>query len=230
LYVDSNKTSLPECQTLLPVLPVTSPGEDTPIIQVNLQLCYSGERIVDKLLKRNSNNRQKLGKAWDKSILTQNTITERGGYVFADLNDLNILVVRLAPKSSSIICLRNSTTIPSIDLSHPPKLNDLILVANFHTHPLEENSEPSDADLRNAMRRGVPGIVFSQRGVYIYGPVRRSNMNRPLWCYPNDGPVNFDVRDRSSVKRVTFTNPFRHPEPCLVVLILLLMQRLCARN
>lgn len=86
-------------------------------------------------------------------------------------------------------------------------------MANFHTHPLEANQEPSAADLHNSILRGVLGIVIARRQFYVYGPERRANLH-PLGDpreYPNDGdPNDFNPNARGSVKRV-IENPFPRP-------------------
>ena len=59
-----------------------------------------------------------------------------------------------------------------------------VLAANFHTHPLYKNEEPSKADVENAYHRGIPGIVISRRKIFGYGPERRTNTEEPFGYAP----------------------------------------------
>ena len=67
-----------------------------------------------------------------------------------------------------------------------------VLVANFHTHPLYKNEEPSKADIENAYYRGMPGIVISRTKIFGYGPEQRTNTDephkyaKPMECNKND--------------------------------------------
>ncbi|KAK0185308.1 hypothetical protein F5146DRAFT_1125265 [Armillaria mellea] len=80
----------------------------------------------------------------------------------------------------------------SIDLNRPGiQMNNVILAANFHTHPLSSrvggDPQPSRADMANAYARGLPGIVVSRGGIYSYGPERRANTRNPKG-YPGTVP------------------------------------------
>ena len=64
-------------------------------------------------------------------------------------------------------------------------LADYVLAANFHTHLLYKNEEPSKADIENAYYRGMPGIVISRWKIFGYGPERRTNIDEPLEYAPS---------------------------------------------
>ena len=168
----------------------------------------TGEEIVNRLLTRNSATNLKLAEAWVKSCTEGNTLQERGGWIFADPNDPNSLQVVLAPKSASRPFRPNDASNPAIDLESATSANanaGWVLVANFHTHPLSTNQEPSAADLRNAIRRNVPGIVISRNRIYVYGPECRSSfatLGDPR-DYPNNGDISdFNPNARGSVRAV----------------------------
>ncbi len=162
------------------------------------------------------NTKKILQKASLGSYYAKDIYRERGGYIYANPNNPSQLQVVLAPKSASKPFKLNGNTNPSIDLwgAGSANTNDgWILVANFHTHPLLVNSlnqEPSAADLRNAFRRGVPGIVISRLRIWVYGPERREDF-KPTGnprAYPEDNDMrNFNPNTRGSVHSVV-TNPF----------------------
>ena len=174
----------------------------------------TGEEIVSRLLTRRSETRQILAQTWVDSCLGRDLFQERGGYIFADPNDPKNLQVVLAPRSASRPFRSNEPTNPAIDLEGAASANanaGWVLVANFHTHPLAANQEPSTADLRNAIERNVPGIVISRNRIYVYGPECRSSFvtfgGNPR-DYPNNGDISFfNPNARGSVKPVS-ENPF----------------------
>ena len=89
-------------------------------------------------------------------------------------------------------------------------------MANFHTHPLENNQLPSKADLENAYGRNVPGIIIARNMIYVYGPERRQNFrlyHGDPRAYPNDGDRsrynrNIDINRYISYRR---QNPWDTP-------------------
>ena len=180
-----------------------------------VQRPLTGEEIVRRLLA-NRFTRDILARAWMMSFISRNLFQERGGWIFANPNNPNDLQVVLAPSSASRPFRPNEEVNPAIDLEGSTSANansGWVLVANFHTHPLEANQEPSSADLRNSILRGVPGIVISRRHIYVYGPESRANLH-PLGdprAYPNDGdPNDFNPNARGSVRAVK-ENPFPRP-------------------
>ena len=174
----------------------------------------TGEEIVSRLLTRRSNTQQLLAQAWVESCIGRDLFQERGGYIFADPNNPRDLQVVLAPKSASGTFRSGDASNPAIDLEGAARANanaGWVLVANFHTHPLSVNQEPSTADLRNALERNVPGIVISRNRIYVYGPECRSSFVT-LGGNPRDYPNNGDISDfnpnaRGSVRAVR-ENPF----------------------
>ena len=174
-----------------------------------IEEALTGEEIVDRLLTRRSTTRSQLQTAWTDSFLGRDLMQERGGWIYANPSNPKDLQVVLAPRSASGTFRSNGTSNPAINLEGASTANaqgGWVLVANFHTHPLETNQGPSGADIRNAYHRGVPGIVISRRRIYVYGPERRENFHpsgNPR-AYPDNGNRN-DPRDSSRVAR---ENPF----------------------
>ncbi len=172
----------------------------------------TGREIVAGLLQ-NKNTIKYLQKAWVFSHYRKNIYQERGGYIYANPNNPSQLQVVPAPKNAAKPFKLNGRDNPAINLegAGSAKANkNWILVANFHTHPLLANEEPSTADLRNAFRRGVPGIVISRRSIWVYGPERRADFRptRNPHAYPEDNDMrDFNPNARRSVQRVT-ANPF----------------------
>ena len=174
----------------------------------------TGEEIVSRLFTRRSATQQVLAQAWAESCVGRDLFQERGGYIFADPNNPRDLQVVLAPRSASRPFRSNEPTNPAIDLEGAASANanaGWVLVANFHTHPLAANPEPSTPDLRNALERNVPGIVISRKKIYVYGPECRSSFVALLGNprdYPNNGDIsNFNRDVRGSVRDVR-ENPF----------------------
>ena len=126
---------------------------------------------------------EKLEQAYSESFLFQ----ERGGWVFANPDIPEKVFVNLAPTTASNPFFATDMENPSIDLNGI-STNDVppgcVLVANFHTHPLNFNEEPSTTDIENAYHRGIPGIVMSRRKIFGYGPKRRTNTDEPLKYAP----------------------------------------------
>jgi hypothetical protein len=179
----------------------------------------TGEEIVERLFIRNSETIRQLQAAWADSFIGNDLFQEMGGWIYANpANPMELRIVR-APRTASRPFRSNEQNNPAIDLNGAATANaptGWILVANFHTHPLyiPNNQEPSTADLRNAIRRGVPGIVISRNSVYVYGPERRNHFllhgENPR-AYPDDGDItNFNPNSRGSIRRVR-QNPFRNP-------------------
>lgn len=172
----------------------------------------TAEQIVTSLLQK-KDTRSALKQAWLGSHFSKDIYREKGGYIYANPNNPLQLQVVLAPESASKSFKLHGNTNPSIDLNRAGSANakeGWILVANFHTHPLNKNQEPSDADLRNAFRRGVPGIVIARQNIWVYGPQKREDF-KPIGnphAYPEDNDMsNFNVQARGSVKSVR-NNPF----------------------
>ena len=181
----------------------------------------TGQEIARNIFRRRTDTREKLEQAWTGSFRGRDLFQERGGWIYANPINPNQLQVVLAPATASRPFRSTEIANPAIDLEGAATANarhGWVLVANFHTHPLNINQEPSAADLRNAFRRGVPGIVISRRSVYIYGPENRANLN-PIGnprAYPaNNNMVNFNPNVRSSVRAVS-VNPF--PLPALATM------------
>ena len=169
--------------------------------------------LAKHLSNRNSCLMECFEKAWKWSFIGKNIFQERGGWVYANESNPKELKIKLAPKSASEPVRLNKKTNPNpaigIDLEDPTfHLTGWILVANFHTHPLlEANPEPSETDLYNATRRGIPGFVISRRGIYSYGH-ERTNFDNPT-SYPNDGDVSdFDLNACQRLITWVRYNPF----------------------
>ena len=177
----------------------------------------TGEEIVNRLLTRNSMTRTQLEAAWTQSSVGRNLFQEMGGWIYANPSNPRELQIVRAPRTASEPFRGTNDPEqpnPAIDLNGAATANarrGWILVANFHTHPLQQNQQPSNADLENAIVRGVPGIVISRGSVYVYGPERRAHFllrgGNPR-AYPNDGNASdHNPNARRSVRRVR-ENPF----------------------
>ncbi len=106
----------------------------------------TAREIVAKLLK-NKDTKTVLKSAWQKSHFQKDIYQERGGWIFADPNNPNKLQVVLARKSASKPFRLNGNTNPAINLEDVSSAKKgWILIANFHTHPLPDNQEPSFAE------------------------------------------------------------------------------------
>ncbi|KAK0494808.1 hypothetical protein EDD18DRAFT_1172471 [Armillaria luteobubalina] len=158
------------------------------------QNCPSVAELLDgvKSLTRKSDGGT-FQTAWSDSFPDAFHCCEQGGFIYVDFpvpSKVTRAWITRAPKGQTM----NQRTVgpnASIDLNNPGIVMDkVILAANFHTHPLSTDvgggQEPSRADMDNAYVRGVPGIVVSRRGVYSYGPERRTSVSNPKG-YP--GPV-----------------------------------------
>ncbi len=120
----------------------------------------------------------------------------------------------LAPKDAAKPFKVNGRDNPAINLEGAGSANatkNWILVANFHTHPLLVNQDPSAADLRNAFRRGVPCILISRLNIWEKREDFEPTGNPR--AYPEDNDMsNFIPFAPGSVKNVV-QNPFSPPLP-----------------
>ncbi len=168
----------------------------------------TGREIIADLLQ-NRISRNDLQEAWLGSHYQKNIYRERGGYIYANPNNPRQLQVVLAPKDAAQPFKRIGEGNPGINLEGAGSANantNWILVANFHTHPLAANEEPSTADLLNAFQRGVPGIVISRRSIWVYGPERRTYFRptRNPRAYPENNRNDVNLHARRSVQRVRY--------------------------
>ncbi|KAI8853855.1 hypothetical protein BC829DRAFT_429699 [Chytridium lagenaria] len=149
---------------------------------------------------------------FQKSIYSKAIVQEMGGWVYADSANPRSIMFVDAPKDRSKPSKEPKPEGPkpkgkgkgkgkaedneregdiSIMLNNPLPGGvpaNWVLVANYHTHPSEHRSKmPSKADVANAFKRGVPGIVISSGGIYVYGPERRVNLNPATKFYPMPG-------------------------------------------
>ena len=177
----------------------------------------TAQDIVNNLLRKKTHTREMLEQAWMGSFRKGNLLQETGGWIYANPDKPEQLQVVLAPLTASRPFKSHGKENPSIDLNGAAEANAIhnwVLVANFHTHPLDSNQEPSLADLRNAFRRGVPGIVISRASIYVYGPANRENFPPQgvnPHAYPQDNNMaSFNPNTRGSV-RVVAVNPFPRP-------------------
>ncbi|KAI8836170.1 hypothetical protein BC829DRAFT_421792 [Chytridium lagenaria] len=137
-----------------------------------------------------------------KSAFSKTIVQELGGWIYADTANPRRIMIVDAPKDRSKPSQDKKLpeakgkgkerVLPnlSIDLNNPQASGvpaNWVLVANYHTHPslVTEDVHPSAADMVNAWARGVPGLVISRKGIYIYGPERRKRLNAAVRFYPN---------------------------------------------
>lgn len=115
---------------------------------------------------------QALDKAWLDSLpgdaLGRH---EEGGWIYCNPTSGEIVVKR-APQGGQA----------AIDLSQPPILSGLMVVAKFHTHPNPSaegwNPGPSPGDQLVDSRHGVPDLIRADNGLYVSGPdSRRGGLN-----------------------------------------------------
>ncbi|KAH9474284.1 hypothetical protein JR316_0013447 [Psilocybe cubensis] len=130
--------------------------------------------------------------AWEDSFDDGYHCHEEGGFIYIDFpikRPITRAYVQRAPKGGTMN-QRTKGDNASIDLNNPGISRDnVILVANFHTHPLSTNvqgdPQPSKADKDNAYHRGLPGIVISRDGIYAYGPEERNGTSNPRGYAPS---------------------------------------------
>ncbi|KAJ7676932.1 hypothetical protein DFH06DRAFT_1169338 [Mycena polygramma] len=141
--------------------------------------------------------------AWTSSFPDPYHCCEQGGFIYVDFpvpQKITRVWIARAAKGDSMN-QRTEGPNAAIDLNHPGiKMDNVILVANFHTHPLTSaepvrgDQKPSRPDMINSYGRGIPGIVISREGIYGYGPERRLNLQNPK-VYPPDGfPVPGELK------------------------------------
>jgi hypothetical protein len=118
-------------------------------------------------LRNNPTVQQAMEQAWTDSQPDDAAKRhEEGGWVYMNTTTGEITTQR-APAGKQA----------SISVENPPAVSGSVVVATFHTHP-NPTSEgwdpgPSDADTKNANRRGVPTLIRSDDGVHTTGPDTR---------------------------------------------------------
>ncbi|KAH9486333.1 hypothetical protein JR316_0000397 [Psilocybe cubensis] len=130
--------------------------------------------------------------AWKNSFPDKFHCCEQGGFIYIDFpihRPIKKVYVQMSSKGMSMN-QRTEGPNASIDLNRPGiNRKNVILVANFHTHPLSElvqgRAEPSTSDMNNAYYRGLPGIVISRKGIYAYGPTERNGTSNPKGYAPS---------------------------------------------
>ncbi|KAK0185301.1 hypothetical protein F5146DRAFT_1005907 [Armillaria mellea] len=176
--------------------------------------CPSVAELLNSIKSLTRLNQGSFQTAWSDSFINSSHCCEQGGFIYVDFpvpNRLTRAWITRARKGKTMN-QRTEGANASIDLNYPGiKKNNVILVANFHTHPLSKrvkgDPQPSRADMENAYARGVPGIVVSRDGIYSYGPERRVTTRNPKG-YPGH------VSDRPAIPRPTLAK--RQPPPWVV--------------
>ena len=121
---------------------------------------------VDELLT-NGVFLQAMESAWQDSMPHEPSLRhEEGGWVYTKIATGEVLIRRSAAGAKS-----------EIDLSHPPIVDEAVVVATFHTHPQPTSegwlTEPSAGDTRLALAQGVPCFIRAEDGVHVTGPESR---------------------------------------------------------
>ncbi|KDR67845.1 hypothetical protein GALMADRAFT_146853 [Galerina marginata CBS 339.88] len=162
-----------------------------------------------------------LQDAWNDSFPSDDICREQGGYIYAEIDSnkklispLNLSITR-ADAGRDVKQKEAKGDNPEIDLNKPKVPTDTskswLLVANFHTHPLDSsvggNDHPSKADHNNAYDRLIPSIVVSRAGAFQYGILERENKTNPT-TYP---PVSSGVTIRSAKKTSPQWTPTKAP-------------------
>ncbi|KAF9065721.1 hypothetical protein BDP27DRAFT_1079869, partial [Rhodocollybia butyracea] len=163
-------------------------------IQAMTNPCPTVRQLLDgvKSLTRSDGTFQD---AWSRSFIDPFHCAEQGGFIYIDFpvpSTITRAFISFAPAGATMN-QRTAGPNASIDLNRPGiNQNNVILVANFHTHPLSQDVggdvEPSRADKTNAYARGLPGIVISRGGIYSYGPENRENTANPKGYPPSITP------------------------------------------
>ncbi|KAI9566378.1 hypothetical protein HD554DRAFT_1189068 [Boletus coccyginus] len=155
--------------------------------------CPSVKELLDKVKSLTRQTEGTFQTAWSDSFTSAFHCCEQGGFIYVDFPVPATLTRCFVTRAPAGATMNQRTTGPnaSIDLNSPGiAQNNVILAANFHTHPLSDrvggDPQPSRADMENAFARGVPGIVISRPGVWSYGPERRESTTNPKG-YP--GPI-----------------------------------------
>jgi hypothetical protein len=148
-------------------------------VQILGRLAPTGEE-----LKSHPDVIQQLNKAWEASLPMlppatskddiENGNHEEGGWIY-----LNLVTGRLEFKEADklrVIVHPGTPPEMAIDLSLPPKVDDAVLVANYHIHPNEEGvyaEGPSGEDWTSIDSYQVPGLMKDWVKVWAYGTVDR---------------------------------------------------------
>ncbi|KAG6824204.1 hypothetical protein H0H92_007651 [Tricholoma furcatifolium] len=128
--------------------------------------------------------------AWEATYPEEGKVQEAGGWIYVDQENSKRVCVRRANVSKSNVAAYTAgpEAKVAIHLEDPPSSSGrgdvcegMVIIATYHTHPTMPNnggdpSHPSQADNRNAWRRGVPGIVIHENGVIYYGPECRESL------------------------------------------------------
>ncbi|SJL02851.1 uncharacterized protein ARMOST_06191 [Armillaria ostoyae] len=133
--------------------------------------------------------------AWADSFINPSHCCEQGGFTYVASAQQSDQSADHAGSEGSNCESKNVRTerCNRLKRSNRPgiQMNNVILAANFHTHPLssrvEGDPQPCRADMTNAYARGLPGVVVSRDGIYSYGPERRANTRNPKG-YPRPVP------------------------------------------
>ncbi|KAJ6520856.1 hypothetical protein B0H19DRAFT_1371342 [Mycena capillaripes] len=146
--------------------------------------------------------------AWDASFISKEWCCEQGGWIYADTRTpLTTIEIERATSGDRFRQDKEGpkgTPNPAIDLRSPfTNKRNRILVATFHTHPLDTkflgDYHPSKNDRGNGHARQVPGIIISRDGARKYASERRTNWESnpdpygypyPLLSYQEDPDIS----------------------------------------
>lgn len=128
-------------------------------------------------LRRHPTVYEAITAAWSASdIGVKDAVTEaheEGGWIYLNLIDGSISIVRATPTHTDAIALEPAP------LPEPHN----VLVGMFHTHPTLRNRGPSRHDLVNDARRGIPNLVALNPGsdpakfqIFLSGPSTRRHL------------------------------------------------------
>ncbi|KAK0452862.1 uncharacterized protein EV420DRAFT_1557110 [Desarmillaria tabescens] len=175
--------------------------------------CPSVAELLNGVKSLTRQNDGTFQTAWSDSFPDAYHCCEQGGFIYVDFPVPSTVTRAWVTRAPKGVTMNQRTTGPNaaIDLNNPGiQMNNVILAANFHTHPLSSSvggdPQPSRADMTNAYARGMPGIVVSRDGIYSYGPERRENTSNPKG-YPE--PVTPPSVPRSTLAK-------RQPPPWVV--------------
>ncbi|KAK7013283.1 hypothetical protein R3P38DRAFT_1510203 [Favolaschia claudopus] len=183
--------------------------------------CPSVSELLANVKSLTRQNQGAFQTAWEESFSDAYHCCERGGFIYVDFPIPERITRAWVSKAGpgETMHQRTKGSNASINLNYPGiEMDNVILVANFHTHPLypEEpvkgGQKPSEADRDNAYDRGLPGIVISRDGIYSYGPERRTNLQNPK-VYPPVGVPRSPVEPKLVQKApLPWTVPKQWPE------------------
>jgi hypothetical protein len=138
-----------------------------------------------------------LSKAWKDSLPGSSLLAENrdqlstrnheeGGWVYVNLVTNSIVIRRQSAEDHTNFETDSAGNLmPWISLELPPKVDNCVLVANFHTHPNQGKYDGASAnDGRSIDGYKIPGLLRDSQGNGAYGSVDRRASLQGSQTYP----------------------------------------------